>query len=411
MAHAKRRPDTTLADRLAAPFQRFLAIEASSTVLLLLATAVALFWANSPLHEGYERLWQTDAGVSVGGWQFKLSLGHWVNDGLMVLFFFLVGMEIKHELVHGELSSRERAMLPVAGAAGGMIFPAGIYLLFHLGGPAAGGWGIPMATDIAFAVAALTVLGTRVPSGLKVFLLALAIVDDLGAVTVIALFYSHGFSLFAFDAAVAGLVLVYVMNRVGVRGYAFYWIVGIGVWAATLASGIHATVAGVLLGLLTPSAPVDAASPRSPLEILTAMLHGWVAFLIMPVFAFANAGVRIQASALADPLATHVMLAVALGLLLGKPLGVTLASWLAVRLRIAALPEGVGWGAILGAGILAGIGFTMALFITALALEPPELAAASKVGVLAASVLAAGAGLLLLARVLPKPAKPAAAPR
>jgi NhaA family Na+:H+ antiporter len=435
-------PPLTLADRLAAPVQRFLAIEAASTILLLLASAIALAWANSPWHESYESLWSNTLGVSAGGWAFQLSLGHVVNDGAMALFFFVVGMEIKHELVHGELSSRERAMLPVFGALGGMIVPAGIYLLFHGSTPAVSGWGIPMATDIAFAVAALAALGPRVPAGLKVFLLALAIVDDLGAVMVIAIFYTHALSLPALVAAAAGLGLIYGMNRAGVRSYFAYWVVGISVWAATYASGIHATIAGVLLGFLTPASRLDpadtlvararrqaeelfgllergsAAEERgrvarelsvvargvlSPLESLTSALHGWVAFVVMPVFAFANAGVRIEASGLADPLTRHVTFAVALGLLVGKPLGITLLAWLAVRLRLAVLPRGVGWSSILGAGVLAGIGFTMALFITALAFEDAALVAASKVGILGASIVAAILGLAWLSRSLPAP--------
>jgi NhaA family Na+:H+ antiporter len=297
-------------------------------------------------------------------------------------------------------------MLPIAGALGGMIVPAGIYLLFHAGGAAASGWGIPMATDIAFAVAALTVLGSRVPSGLKVFLLALAIVDDLGAVSVIAVFYSHGLSLETLGAAVAGLLLTYAMNLAGVRSYGVYWIVGIAVWGATLASGIHATVAGVLLGFMTPAERLGRDDALSPLQYLTSALHPWVAFVIMPLFALANAGVRLEADALADPVASRVMIAVALGLVLGKPLGITLVSWLAVRLGIAALPQGVSWGAILGAGVLAGIGFTMALFITALAFEDAVLVAASKVGILGASVVATVVGLALLGRVLPARSAP-----
>jgi NhaA family Na+:H+ antiporter len=434
----------TLSDRLARPIQRFLAIEAASTILLLLATLVALLWANSPWRESYTALWHTKLALRLGGAEIALTLEHWVNDGLMALFFFLVGMEIKHELVHGELSSRSRAMLPVFGALGGMLAPAAIYASLHAGGPAAAGWGVPMATDIAFAVAALAVFGSRVPPGLKVFLLALAIVDDLGAVLVIALFYTHDLSLPALGAAALAFALAWGMKRAGVRTTLLYWGVGAGVWLATLASGIHATVAGVLLGLLTPASiaqPPESLAARargwaqdvlelvegdrleqerrrvaqglgglsrealSPLEALTGALHPWVAFVVMPVFALANAGVALNAGALADPLAARVTLAVALGLLVGKPVGIMLLSWLAVRLGIAALPAGVGWGALLGAGCLGGIGFTMALFITALAFQDATLAAASKLGVMLASVLAAAAGLLVLARALPRPAR------
>jgi NhaA family Na+:H+ antiporter len=432
-----------LADRLAAPFQRFLALEAASTILLLLATLAALVWANSPWGGSYSDLWHTKLSLALGEARVSLSLEHWVNDGLMVIFFFLVGMEIKHEVAHGELSTRDRAMLPIFGALGGMVAPALLYASLHAGGPAAAGWGVPMATDIAFAVAALAVFGRRVPGGLKVFLLALAIVDDLGAVTVIAIFYTSELSLAALAAAAAGLALAWGMRNAGVRAYGPYWAVGIAIWFATLQSGVHATVSGVMLGLLTPTtlvAPEGSLVARgrrlfedalarldsqpsisdgerrrvaqqlrevsrhslAPLERLTEALHPWSAFVVMPVFAFANAGVAIDPTALSDPLALRVSLGVALGLLVGKPLGVTLVCWLAVRAGVAALPGGVGWAALLGAGILAGIGFTMALFITALAFEDPALAAASKLGVMAASVLATAGGVAWLARALPR---------
>ena len=446
MPRLSTRSRATLADRLAAPIQRFLAIEAASTILLVLATVIALAWANSPYFESYEHLIHVPIAVSFGGYELALSLGHWVNDGLMVLFFFVVGMEIKHELVHGELSTRARAMLPVAGALGGMLVPAAIYASFHTAGPAASGWGIPMATDIAFAVAALAILGPRVPPSLKVFLLALAIVDDLGAIAVIAVFYTEKLSLAALAVAALGLVLARLMRITGFRAYGPYWIVGIIVWSGTLASGIHATVAGVLLGFLTPSEPLDhretllsrareqaesllaalsgnaggetrkravrelgdaARSTLAPIDYLTASLHPWVAFLIMPIFAFTNAGVRIDIDALTDPTASRVMLAVVLGLLVGKPLGITLLSWLAVRFRIASLPAGVSFGAIAGAGTLAGIGFTMAIFITTLAFKDANLIAASKVGILAASVLATVAGIVMLLRALPRPGEEA----
>jgi NhaA family Na+:H+ antiporter len=433
----------SLADRLAAPFQRFLAIEAASTILLLLATVAALAWANSPWGGSYAHLWHTKLAFSLADAKVGLSLEHWVNDGLMVLFFFLVGMEIKHELVHGELSSRERAMLPVFGALGGMVVPAGIYASLHAGGPAASGWGVPMATDIAFAVAALAVFGSRVPSGLKVFLLALAIVDDLGAVTVIAIFYTHDLSLTALAAAGGALVLAFAMRLSGVRSYGPYWMVGIVVWFATLQSGVHATVAGVLLGFLTPTtmlAPEVSLVGRgrrffeeslarldstpelpdrerkrvaqelreisrhslSPLERLTEALHPYSAFVVMPIFAFANAGVVIDTGALADPLALRVALGIGLGLLVGKSLGITLFCWLAVRAGVATLPAGVGWGSLFGAAILGGIGFTMALFITALAFTDPALAAASKVGVMIASLIATVCGVAVLSRALPR---------
>jgi NhaA family Na+:H+ antiporter len=393
-----------LIDRLAAPFVKFLAIEAASTLLLLLAAITALVWANSPWRESYAAFWQIPLGFSLGGRAVSLSLEHWVNDGLMVLFFFLVGMEIKHELVNGELSSRKRAMLPLFGALGGMLVPAALYASLHAGGPASAGWGVPMATDIAFAVAALAVFGKRVPSGLKVFLLALAIVDDLGAVSVIAVFYTHGISFRALACAGSGLALAFGLRHAGVRSYSVYWILGIGVWFATLQSGVHATVAGVMLGLCAPTRMVDpeTGAEYSPIAQLTHALHRWSAFGVLPIFALASAGVALDARALGDPLASRVTLGVALGLLLGKPLGIALFAWLAVKARLAVLPPGVGWGAVFGAGVLGGIGFTMALFITALAFEDPALAAASKVGVLGASVTAAALGMACLARALPR---------
>ena len=395
---------STLADRLATPFLRFLAIETASTLVLVLATVAALVWANSPWGESYLRFWHSRVGLGVAGMDLSLSLEHWVNDGLMVIFFFLIGMELKHELVNGELSSRERAMLPIFGALGGMLVPAAVYASLHAGGPALSGWGVPMATDIAFAVAALAVFGRRVPPSLKVFLLALAIVDDLGAVTVIAVFYAAELSLGALAAAGALLVLMLAFQRAGVKAYSGYWILGIAVWLATLASGVHATVAGVLLGLLTPTRVEGGAAGAgySPIERLTQRLHPWSAFVVMPVFALANAGLVLEADSLGDPVAFRVMLAVALGLLVGKPVGITLLCWLAVRAGLAALPAGVGWGSLLGAGILGGIGFTMALFITSLAFSDAALAAASKLGVIAASVAAAILGIACLARALPR---------
>jgi NhaA family Na+:H+ antiporter len=365
-----------------------------------------------------------------------------VNDALMAIFFFVVGLEIKRELTIGELATREKAMLPVFGALGGMVAPAVLYLALQPGGEAAAGWGIPMATDIAFAVAALAFLGPRVAPGLKVFLLALAIVDDLGAVSVIALFYTDEIHLVPLGAAALGLGFAYAMRAAGVRTYFAYFAVGCGVWLATLGSGIHATVAGVLLGLLTPVSAsaaretliermrerarealdrIERASgsghapdalleevrelaleAQSPLEFLTHRLHPWVAFVILPVFALANAGVALDATTLGDPAGLRVMLAVAVGLLVGKPLGIALFALAAVRLRLAALPAGVGPGAIVGAGLLGGIGFTMALFITALAFGETPLGSAAKVGVLAASVLACAAGVLVLHRALPR---------
>lgn len=435
----------TLADRLSRPLTQFLEIEQASASLLLAMTIVALVWANLPHYgETYHHFWETPFSITLGGLPpLSLTLHEWVNDALMGIFFFSVGMEIKRELVMGELSSRQRAMFPVLGALGGMVAPATIYALFHSGGPALSGWGIPMATDIAFAVAALSVLGSRVPPGLKVFLLALAIADDLGAVAVIAIFYTGDLSYQAMGWAVFFFALCYALNRAGVKAIPVYIAVGAFAWLATHASGVHATVAGVILGFLTPT--VSDVPPRglldrafgalqglydfverdhddhgghhrhrlirhlstsravlSPLDFLTNLLEPWVGFVIMPLFALANAGVALRASTLGTPEALGVGTAVALGLLIGKPLGITLFSYGAVQLGIAVLPRGVTWRAIIATGLLAGIGFTVALFITALAFEDELFVDGAKVGILIASAVAAVSGTYLLSRSLPE---------
>ncbi len=390
------------ASRISGVFARFVALETSSTILLLAATVLALVLANSPLRDAYEHALHLPLALQIGSFALELSLGHFVNDALMAIFFFVVGMEIKRELVRGELSSPSRAALPVFGALGGMIVPAGIYAALHWGGPALSGWGIPMATDIAFAVAALGIFGPRVPSGLKVFLLALAIADDIGAVVVIALFYAAGVEPQWLAIAAAALALCVLLPRFGVRSYGVYFLIGAVVWYATLRSGVHATIGGVLLGLLTPARPLPGAE-HAPVDELIHRLHPWVAFAIMPLFALCNAGVALDASSLGDAQAQRVAIAVMLGLLVGKPLGITLFAWLAVRLGVAELPSRVSWSQILGAGTLAGIGFTVALFIAALAFEEPRFVAGAKVGILAASLLATVLGAALLSRVLPNP--------
>ncbi len=393
-------PPARPAQRLTAAFRRFFELEGASTILLLGATVAALALANSPLRDGYEHALHLPLALQMGSFALELSLGHFVNDALMAVFFFVVGMEIKRELVLGELSSPRRAALPVFGALGGMIAPAGIYAALHWGGPAIHGWGIPMATDIAFAVAALGVFGARVPTGLKIFLLALAIADDIGAVAVIAIFYTAELTPLGLIVAFGGLVTCVALARAGVRSYGVYFLVGAVVWYATLQSGVHATIGGVLLGLITPARP-DEGEKHAPVDDLIHRLHPWVAFVIMPVFALCNAGVALDASSLGDAEAQRVALGVVLGLLVGKPVGVTLLSWLAVRFGIAELPRGVGWSQITGAGLLAGIGFTVALFIAALAFSEANLIAGAKVGILVASLLATLGGAALLAKVLP----------
>jgi Na+:H+ antiporter, NhaA family len=387
--------------RLAADLSaRFLRLEAASGVVLILATAVALAWANSPWSGSYAHLWHTSLGLRVGAFAFERSLEWFVNDGLMVIFFFVVGMEIRRELHHGELSDWRRAALPGAAALGGMLVPAALYLVFA-GSPATrSGWGVPMATDIAFAVGILALLGRRVPAALRVLLLALAIIDDLGAIIVIAIFYSSGLALSGLLVAAAGIGVITAMQRSGVRAKLAYVAPALVVWAGIYAAGIHPTIAGVIVGMMTPVQARDGAV--SPADWLIEKLHSWVAFGIMPIFALANAGVSLTSGPL-DPNSWRVVAAVAIGLVVGKPVGVFLACWLALRLRIAALPAGTGLRHLVVLGVVAGVGFTMALFIAKLAFTDATLLAAAKTGVLAASAIAAVCGLIL-GRLLLAPA-------
>jgi NhaA family Na+:H+ antiporter len=416
--------------RITRPLRRFLEIESASGVVLVICTIAAMAVANSPWAQDYHDFWETHLRVGVGRFALDLSLHHWVNDTLMTLFFFVVGLEIKRELVAGELSTARKAALPVIAAAGGMVVPAGIYLALQSGQPGERGWGIPMATDIAFVVGVLALFGSRVPFGLKIFLLALAIVDDVGAILVIAVAYSDSPSGLALGLAAVGFALIYGLNRLGVRAVSVYVLVGAGIWLAVLRSGIHPTVAGVLLGLLTPASAwvgqttlrdaiadvltrvsedheyeaedadfkrleFAARESRSPLERLETALHPWVGFVIMPIFALANAGVAFRPGGATDPVA----LAVAAGLVLGKPVGIVGFSYLAVRLGLAALPSGVNWRMMVGAGCLGGIGFTMSLFIAGLAFPGrPDLLDAGKVGIITGSVTSAilGSAVLVL---------------
>jgi NhaA family Na+:H+ antiporter len=418
--------------RLVGPFTRFLHVEAASGIVLLLFTAAALALANSPLADGFLGIWKTSLGIEVGDFQLRHSLKHWINDGLMAVFFFVIGLEVKREIVLGELRDIRRAALPIAAAIGGMVVPAAIYLSLQAGQPAERGWGIPMATDIAFVVGCMAVLGSRIPHGLRVLLLSLAIADDIGAILVIAIGYTDAIHWGALAWGLVGIAGVSALARLGVRSFPIYTALGAGVWFAFHESGIHATIAGVVIGLMTPARAYlseslfgqilsqatqvlrgggfGSLSDRagrvrrfqraareliSPVEFLEGVLHPWVAFLIMPLFAFANAGVPFELSDLGDPVA----LAVGISLVIGKPLGIVAVSALAVRLGLANLPEGVGWGALAGGGFLAGIGFTMALFIAGLALDGAALNAA-KVGILAGSAVAAVAGMGILIAVL-----------
>jgi Na+:H+ antiporter, NhaA family len=435
-------PLLRFARRATRPLERFLRIEAASGILLLVAAAVALVWANSAWADSYFHLLHAPLGVRIGAFRFERTLEWIINDGLMVIFFFVVGLEIRREIYCGELSEWRRAALPAAAALGGMLAPAGLYLIFA-GAPATrSGWGVPMATDIAFAVGILTLLGKRVPAALRVLLLALAVIDDLGAIIVIAIFYSSGVEPAGLGIAALGFCGVFVLQRLGVRSKLAYVAPSVIAWAGVYSAGIHPTIAGVIIGLVTPvrawlgpdgfvatvrgelehlerSTPgtlsthefaeslrhVDIARREalSAGESLIETLHPWVAFGIMPVFALANAGVSISGGAL-DAASVSVAVAVALGLLAGKPLGVLLAIWLTLRLRLGTLPLGITLRHVVVLGVVAGVGFTMALFIAQLAFTDAGLLAAAKLGVLAAScgaaILALSLGRLLLAPVV-----------
>jgi len=424
----------TVIDRLMRPFVRFLHVESASGIVLLICTVVALTVANSPWAADFANFWETRLTVAIGTFELSKPLLHWVNDGLMTIFFFVVGLEIKRELVAGELRDPKKAALPIMAAFGGMVAPATVYLLLQNGQPGEPGWGIPMATDIAFVVGFLALLGRRVPLGLKILLLSLAIADDIGAVLVIAVFYSTNISFKFLSVAALGFGLTFALNRIGVRRVTIYLFIGAAIWFAFLKSGVHPTVAGVLLGLMTPASAwvgdkalgevvrdfwhglrddLDRQIERqhkpmlgqlryvvreavSPLERLEIGLHPWVAFVIMPTFALANAGVTVELHELRDPVALAVMA----GLVLGKPIGILLFSLIAVRIGMARLPTGVDWKVMIGAGFLAGIGFTMSLFIAGLALDG-ELLEAAKIGILTGSALCAVLGSLFLLRFLP----------
>jgi len=417
------------------PFARFLRTEAASGVLLLLATMAALIWANSPWSGAYEAAAHLDVAIRLGPWELNKTLLHWINDGLMAIFFFLVGLEIKREMLTGELASPRLAALPIAAAIGGMAVPAAIYALFNQGGPGAGGWGVPMATDIAFSLGILAMLGKRVPAALKVFLAALAIVDDLGAVLVIAIFYTDAISWSSLAGGGALLALSLGLNRLGVRRPLVYALIGVAIWLLFLRSGVHATVAGVLMAFTIPSKRridtisfiadarrivdeferVDDPLPltnaeqcdlvgeletrceevQPPLQRIEHSLHPWVAFGIMPLFALANAGLVVSGDFFAVA-GNPVGLGIILGLVVGKPLGVLLATLLAVRLGLASLPRGVGVAHLAGVGCLAGVGFTMALFIAGLAFGESPLLDSAKAGTLIASTISGVLGVVVL---------------
>ena len=387
--------DTTPAvRRVVDPLKEFLHAEAAGGLALLAATVAALGWANSPLAGAYEALWGHELTLGIGPAAITENLRHWVNDGLITLFFFVVGLEIKRELVTGELREPRRAALPALAAMGGMVVPAAVFLLLNAGGQDASGWGIPIATDTAFALGVLALLGSRVPATAKLFLLALAIVDDIFAITVVAVFYSGEVSVEWLAIALCGLALVVVLRRFGVRAISAYVPLALLVWAATLQSGVHATIAGVVLGLLTPARPVRG---RPVLEQLERRLHPVSSYLVVPVFALANAGVLLNADALRAAVASPVARGVALGLLVGKVVGITGASVAAVRLRVGTLPAGLSIRHVIGLAALAGIGFTVSLFVAELAYAGSGLVELAKVGILGGSLVSGLAGAALLA--------------
>ena len=378
--------------------------EAAGGLVLVVAALVALLASNSPLAWLYDGFLHTPVGVRVGPLALDKSLLHWINDGLMAIFFFLVGLEIKREVLRGELSSFGQAALPIVAAVGGMVVPAVIYVAINTGDPAAlRGWAIPTATDIAFAVGVLALLGPRIPASLKIFLLALAIIDDLGAIIIIALFYTDNLSLLSLSLAAAGIVVLAALNARGVTRLAPYLLTGLFIWVCVLKSGVHATLAGVAVALAIPLTSTSEDEP-SLLEQLEESLHPWVAFAVLPLFAFANAGVSLQGLSL-DNLLEPIPLGIAAGLFAGKAIGIFGATWIAVMGGLAAKPDGATWLQILGVAMLGGIGFTMSLFIGMLAFPDPAQAASLRLGVLTGSLLSAVAGYLILAASVRAPAR------
>jgi NhaA family Na+:H+ antiporter len=417
-------PSTT---RNLRPLRDFLATESGSGVLLAASAVTALAWANSPWSRSYVDLWSSSASVSVAGHTLELDLQHWINDGLMAIFFLVVGLEIKRELASGHLSTRKAALLPVAAAFGGMVMPALIYLAIA-GGTAAQGWAIPMATDIALAVGVVAVAGSRVKPSLRVFLLGLAIVDDIGAIIIIAVFYTDDVTWSWLATAAAVLFATAAAHRMGVRRATVFVVLGVALWLSLHEAGVHATLAGVALGLLAPSRPhltpefidadelADVSSVKaaqatteiarasvSDVEWLQHVLHPWTSYLIVPLFALANTGIEISSTGLGDAARSPITWAIIAGLVIGKPLGIIVSSRLAVRAGIAAAPEGAAGRQMLGIGSAAGIGFTVALFITELAFDDPARQADAKLAVLVASVMAAAIAAVLLLTENPAP--------
>jgi Na+:H+ antiporter, NhaA family len=408
----------TLPKTVIRPLQTFLQAETSGGILLVVFAVVALIWVNvAP--EAYTQLWETELSLALGSQELSMTLREWVNDGLMTIFFFVVGLEIKREVVQGELRNPKNAALPVIGAIGGMVVPAGLFLLVNIGSGTADGWGVPMATDIAMAIGVLALAGRGVvPPALTIFLLALAIVDDLGAIIVIAIAYSDGLEMVWLLVALAGMGTTILVRVSGVRPIPAYVALGVFVWFALHHAGVHATLAGVVMGLIAPTTPlvtpskvqeaelVDLSDPEALRSTITRARHSvsvverlehalvpWTTFVILPLFALANAGIRIDAELLDGIGSSTVVLGIILGLVIGKPLGITLAAWLAVKAGVAQLPQGVRWAQIVSVSMVAGIGFTVAIFVADLAFEDPLLLGQAKLAILLASVVAAVIGL------------------
>ncbi len=399
-----RTPPASRAQRLVVrPLQEFARLEASAGLVLLAATVVALVWANLD-PQGYNDLWSHEVTLRLGSFSEVEDLQAIVNDGLMTIFFLVVGLEVKRELVVGELSTRQAALLPAFAAAGGMVLPVLIFLAVTAGGEGANGWGIPMATDVAFALAALVAVGSRAPAALVAFLLGVAVIDDIGAILVVALYYTEVIHLGWLALALGGVAAILVLQRARMTSLWPYVALGLVVWFATFESGVHATIAGVVLGLLTPVHPFPPGANHgpdavAPLDRVEGRLHRWSSYVVLPLFALANAGIVLDADSLEAATQTPVALATGLGLVVGKTVGLTLGAALAVGLGLSALPDGVRWSHVVGVGALAGIGFTVSLFITGLAYSDPDLVDASKIGVLGGSVVAALLGFALLAAV------------
>jgi len=418
-----------IADRFSKPFARFLKIEAAAGVMLLLATLAAMILSNSPWSTSFLAFWDTPMGLHFGSWDFARSLRHWINDAVMTLFFFVVALELKRELVLGELRNLRMAALSFAGALGGMLVPVALYLVLMSGQPGMHGWGTVMSTDTAFVIGCLALFGSRIPATLRLFLLSLAIFDDVGAILVVTIGFGDALKWDALALGLLGLAVVAGAARIGIRSISVFFLLGGTIWLCFDASGIHPTVVGVLLGLMTPTrgwvsdkrlrailgrvlsypigdhwsgdsserrdlglAGTAATEALSPVERLEMMLHPWVAFAIMPVFALANAGVAMSGAHVGQP----VSVAIFAGLVLGKPIGVLAFSWLAIRFGLATLAPGLSWILLAAGSLLTGIGFTMSLFIAGLAYAPAMLNAA-KIGVLAGSAVSATAGILMLA--------------